>query len=157
LFRATRQAAPSGQDIGFVGRIERVDVEVLTHVSLDYIPVVASVGADREGNSYNINADEAAGAVARALGAYKIMFLTDVAGWLRDPGDPASLVSEATATQVESALHGVGGGMRPKLMACLNAIGGGVSSAHIVDGRVPHSLLLELFTDAGQGTKIGAG
>ena len=80
LFRAARQAAPSGQDIGFVGRIERVDVDVLNHVAQDYIPVVASVGADREGNSYNINADEAAGAVARALGAYKIMFLTDVAG-----------------------------------------------------------------------------
>jgi acetylglutamate kinase len=156
LFRATRQAAPSGQDIGFVGRIERVDVDVLTHVALDYIPVVASVGADREGNSYNINADEAAGAVARALGAYKIMFLTDVAGWMRDPEDPTSLVSEATAVEVTEAIAGVGGGMRPKLAACLQAIEGGVSAAHIVDGRVPHSLLLELFTDAGQGTKIGA-
>jgi acetylglutamate kinase len=156
LFRAARQAAPSGQDIGFVGRIERVDVDVLKHVSLDYIPVVASIGADREGNSYNINADEAAGAVARALGAYKIMFLTDVAGWMRDPRDPGSLVSEATAADVQAALPEVGGGMRPKLAACLNAIEGGVSSAHIVDGRVPHSLLLELFTDAGQGSKIGA-
>ncbi len=100
LFRAARQTAPSGQDIGFVGRIERVDVDVLTHVAHDYIPVVASVGADREGNSYNINADEAAGAVARALGAYKIMFLTDVAGWLRDPADPASA--------------GLGGDRRPR-------------------------------------------
>jgi acetylglutamate kinase len=157
LFRAARQQAPSGQDIGFVGRIERVDVDVLTHVALDYIPVVASVGADREGNSYNINADEAAGAVARALGAYKIMFLTDVAGWMSDPADPSSLVSEATAAEVRNALDGVGGGMRPKLTACLQAIEGGVSSAHIVDGRVPHSLLLELFTDAGQGTMIEAG
>ena len=90
LFRVARQAAPSGRDIGFVGRIERVDVDVLEHIAQDYIPVVASVGADRDGNSYNINADEAAGAVARALGAYKIMFLTDVAGWLRDPADPAT-------------------------------------------------------------------
>jgi acetylglutamate kinase len=155
LFRAARQASPSGQDIGFVGRIERVDVDVLTHVAQDYIPVVASVGADREGNSYNINADEAAGAVARALGAYKIMFLTDVAGWMRDPEDPDSVISEATAQQVESALPSVLGGMRPKLAACLDAIYGGVSFAHIVDGRLPHSLLLELFTDAGQGTKIG--
>ncbi|MGA9857397.1 MAG: acetylglutamate kinase [Solirubrobacteraceae bacterium] len=155
LFRASRQAAPSGQDIGFVGRIERVDVDVLNHVAQDYIPVVASVGADREGNSYNINADEAAGAVARALGAYKIMFLTDVAGWLRDPEDPASVISEISADEVEAALPGVAGGMRPKLAACLDAINGGVSYAHIVDGRVPHSLLLELFTDAGQGTKIG--
>jgi acetylglutamate kinase len=156
LFRAARRASPSGQDIGFVGQIERVDVDVLTHVSRDYIPVVASVGADREGNSYNINADEAAGAVARALGAYKIMFLTDVAGWMRDPADPTTLVSESTALEVREALPEVLGGMRPKLAACLQAIEGGVSSAHIVDGRVPHSLLLELFTDAGQGTKIGA-
>lgn len=155
LFRASRQVAPSGQDIGFVGKIERVDVDVLTHVAQDYIPVVASVGADRDGNSYNINADEAAGAVARALGAYKIMFLTDVPGWLSDPGDPGSVVSEASAEQVQRALDGVAGGMRPKLAACLDAIHGGVSFAHIVDGRVPHSLLLELFTDAGQGTKIG--
>jgi acetylglutamate kinase len=155
LFRASRQPAPSGQDIGFVGRIERVDVEVLNHVAQDYIPVVASVGADREGNSYNINADEAAGAVARALGAYKIMFLTDVAGWLRDPDDPTSVISEIGADEVEAALPTIAGGMRPKLAACLEAINGGVSHAHIVDGRVPHSLLLELFTDAGQGTKIG--
>ena len=155
LFRAARQAAPSGQDIGYVGRIEHVDVDVLTHVAQDYIPVVASVGADREGNSYNINADEAAGAVARALRAYKIMFLTDVAGWMRDPADPGSVVSETTADAVQAALGSVEGGMRPKLAACLDAIHGGVSFAHIVDGRVPHSLLLELFTDAGQGTKIG--
>jgi acetylglutamate kinase len=155
LFRASRQTSPSGQDIGFVGRIERVDVDVLTHVAQDYIPVVASVGADREGNSYNINADEAAGAVARALGAYKVMFLTDVAGWLRDPRNPASTISEISADAVAEALSTVSGGMRPKLAACLDAINGGVSYAHIVDGRVPHSLLLELFTDAGQGTKIG--
>jgi acetylglutamate kinase len=156
LFRAARQSAPNGQDIGFVGRIERVDVDVLRHVAQDYIPVVASVGSDRDGHSYNINADEAAGAVARALDAYKIMFLTDVAGWLRNPEDPASVISEVSAEVVEKALPGVHGGMRPKLAACLEAIHGGVSFAHIVDGRVPHSLLLELFTDAGQGTKIGA-
>jgi acetylglutamate kinase len=157
LFRASRQTSPSGHDIGFVGRIDHVDVDVLTHVSRDYIPVVASVGADRDGNSYNVNADEAAGAVARALGAYKLMFLTDVPGWLRDPADPTSVISETTSTEIAEALPGIDGGMRPKLAACLNAIAGGVSSAHIVDGRVPHSLLLELFTDAGQGTKIGAG
>ena len=157
LFRAARQQSPSGHDIGFVGRIERVDVDVLNHVAQDYVPVIASVGADREGRSYNINADEAAGAVASALGAYKIVFLTDVSGWLRDPTDQASIISETTATEVAAALPAVGGGMRPKLAACLEAIHGGVSFAHIVDGRVPHSLLLELFTDAGQGTRIGLG
>jgi acetylglutamate kinase len=155
LFRVERQAAPSGEDIGFVGRIERVDVDVLTHVALDYIPVVASIGADSDGHSYNINADEAASSVAAALRAYKIMFLTDVPGWLRDPADAASVVSQASPTDVERALAAVSGGMRPKLQACLEALHGGVSFAHIVDGRVPHSLLLELFTDAGQGTKIG--
>jgi len=154
LFRARRKTAPSGQDIGFVGTIERVDVDVLTHVAQDYIPVVASVGADRDGNSYNINADEAAGAVARALSAYKLMFLTDVPGWLADPADPGSVVSEAGVDSVIEALSSIGGGMRPKLQACIEAIQGGVSFAHIVDGRVPHSLLLELFTNAGQGTKI---
>jgi acetylglutamate kinase len=157
LFRAARQNSPSGQDIGFVGRIERVDVDLLNRVAQDYIPVVASVGADREGNSYNINADEAAGAVAGALSAYKIMFLTDVRGWLRDPDDPDTVVSEAAAEEVEAELPKVSGGMRPKLQACVEAIHGGVSFAHIVDGRVPHSLLLELFTDAGMGTKIGPG
>ncbi len=156
LFRAARQPAPSGQDIGFVGRIEHVDVGVLTHIAQDYVPVVASVGADAAGHSYNINADEAAGAVARALRAHKVMFLTDVAGWLRDPADPGSIVSRANEQEVAQSLPSVAGGMRPKLAACVEAIGGGVGSAHIVDGRVPHSLLLELFTDAGQGTMITA-
>ena len=156
LFRVSRQAGPGGEDVGFVGQIDRVDVDVLNHIAQDYIPVVASIGADREGASYNVNADEAAGAVARAMGAYKVMFLTDVDGWLRDPADPASVISEAGADEVEAALDGVAGGMRPKLKACLDAIHGGVNHAHIVDGRVAHALLLELFTNAGLGTKIKA-
>jgi acetylglutamate kinase len=156
LFRIARQAAPSGEDIGFVGRIERVDVDVLLHIAQDYIPVIASVGSDREGNSYNVNADEAAGAVAAALGAYKVMFLTDVEGWLRDPADHGSIIQEATVADVRAALNDVAGGMRPKLIACADALDGGVTFAHIVDGRLPHSLLLELFTDAGIGTKIRA-
>ncbi|HWD65186.1 MAG TPA: acetylglutamate kinase [Solirubrobacteraceae bacterium] len=154
LFRCARLPAPSGEDIGFVGRIEKVDTGVLRHIAQDYIPVVASVGVDGEGNSYNINADAAAAAVARALGAYKVMFLTDVSGWLRDPGDPDSVIAESTSAQVRDALPGVSGGMRPKLEACLEAVEGGVSSAVIVDGRVIHSLLLELFTNTGQGTMI---
>jgi acetylglutamate kinase len=154
LLRVSRRTAPDGTDVGFVGRIERVDRRVIDHVARDYIPVIASVGADREGNAYNVNADEVAGAVARAIGAYKVVFLTDVAGWLRDPSDPSSLISEAGADEVEAMLPSIAGGMRPKLQACVDAIHGGVSSAQIVDGRVPHSLLLELFTDAGIGTKI---
>jgi acetylglutamate kinase len=154
LFRVATMEGPGGEDIGWVGRIERVNAGVIEHIAADYIPVIASVGADRSGRSHNVNADEAAAAVARALGAYKIMFLTDVPGWLRDPGDPASVISESGADAVEAALEHTSGGMRPKLQACLDAIHGGVSFAHIVDGRVPHSILLELFTDAGLGTKI---
>ena len=156
LFRVARRAAPDGEDIGFVGRIERVEVGVIEHIASDYIPVIASVGADRDGNSYNVNADEAAGAVAGALGAYKVVFLTDVAGWLREPEDPDSLIAQASAADVRNALGGLQGGMRPKLEACVDAIDNGVSAAHILDGRITHSLLLELFTDAGIGTKIGA-
>ncbi|HSZ04404.1 MAG TPA: acetylglutamate kinase [Solirubrobacteraceae bacterium] len=156
LFRVARRAAPGGEDIGFVGRIERVNVGVIEHIASDYIPVIASVGADREGNSYNVNADEAAGAVAGALGAYKVIFLTDVPGWLADPADPASLIGHAGAEQVQSALAHLDGGMRPKLEACVEAINAGVGAAHILDGRIAHSLLLELFTDAGIGTKIEA-
>ncbi len=156
LFRVSRRAAPGGEDIGFVGRIDHVDVDILNHVSTDYIPVIASVGADRDGNSYNINADEAAGAVAGTLGAYKVIFLTDVPGWLADPADPDSLIAQASTAEIRSALEGLEGGMRPKLQACVDAIGAGVSAAHILDGRLAHSLLLELFTDAGIGTKIEA-
>jgi acetylglutamate kinase len=156
LLRVSRRRSPSGQDIGFVGRIEKVNVDVLRHVASDYIPVIASVGSDRDGHSYNVNADEAAGAVARAMGACKVVFLTDVVGWLADPDDPQSLIGNASVEQVRQALGGLEGGMSPKLHACLEALDGGVGSAHIIDGRVPHSLLLELFTDAGIGTKIEA-
>jgi acetylglutamate kinase len=145
---------PNADEVGFVGSIERVDVDVLNHIAADYIPVVASAGADREGNSYNVNADEAAGKVAAALGAYKAIFLTDVEGWLDDSPDPASRISETTVAEVEARLDSVEGGMRPKLQACVDAIRGGAQYAHIIDGRQPHSLLLELFTDAGIGTKV---
>lgn len=145
---------PNAEQVGFVGSIERVDVDVLNHIAADYIPVIASSAADREGNPYNVNADEAAGKVAAALGAYKAIFLTDVEGWLADPGDEGSLISRATVAEVEERLAGLEGGMRPKLAACVEAIRGGAQSAHIVDGRKPHSLLLELFTDAGIGTMV---
>jgi acetylglutamate kinase len=144
----------NAEQVGFVGTIERVDVDVLNHIAADYIPVIASSASDRDGNPYNVNADEAAGKVAAALGAYKAIFLTDVEGWLADPADETSLISRATVTEVEGQLASIEGGMRPKLTACLDAIGGGSQSAHIVDGRKPHSLLLELFTDAGIGTMV---
>jgi acetylglutamate kinase len=154
LFTVRKQLAAGDTDIGFVGQIEHVDADVLLHIAEDYIPVIASVGADTEGNSYNVNADAAAAAVAEALGAFKVIFLTDVEGWRADPEDPASRISEATAAEVRERLGEVGGGMRPKLEACLHALAAGVDNAHIVDGREPHSLLLELFTDEGSGTKL---
>lgn len=151
LFTVRKRELASGADLGFVGDIERVDVDVLRHIAEDYIPVVASVGADVEGQSYNVNADTAAGAVAESLGAYKILFLTDVDGWLDTNG---ALISSSRPDDLRARLGDVSGGMRPKLEACLHAVDSGVTSAHIVDGRKPHSLLLELFTDGGIGTKI---
>jgi acetylglutamate kinase len=156
LLRCSRRTAPGGEDIGWVGQIDAVDAGVINHISRDYIPVVASVGADAEGNSYNINADEAAAAIAVALGATKAIFLTDVRGWLRDPADPESLIGQASVKDVTAALGSVAGGMRPKLQACVDAVRGGVAAAQIIDGRIAHSLLLELFTDAGIGTKVSA-
>jgi acetylglutamate kinase len=144
----------NADEVGFVGSISRVDVDVLNHIAADYIPVIASSASDRDGQSYNVNADEAAGKVAAALGAHKAIFLTDVEGWLADAGDDASLISRASVDEVVGALSEVDGGMRPKLQACVDAIRGGAQSAHIVDGRKPHSLLLELFTDAGIGTMV---
>lgn len=153
MFRVSK-TQPDGKDIGFVGKVDHVNTGLLDHIRDDYISVIASVGSDRNGQSYNINADEAAGAVAHALGASKTIFLTDVAGWLENPDDPDSLISSTTTDAVERALPSIDGGMKPKLAACVNAIRGGGNSASIVDGRVPHSLLLELFTDEGFGTQI---
>ena len=153
LFQVRKQLA-GRRDIGWVGDIEHVDVGVINHIASDYIPVIASVGADREGNSYNVNADTAAAAVAQALVASKLVFLTDIDGWLADPKDAASRISQATAAEVEAKLASTSGGMRPKLAACARAVRNGVGNAHIIDGRLAHSLLLELFTDEGIGTKI---
>jgi acetylglutamate kinase len=140
--------------LGFVGSVERVDTDVINHIAEDYIPVIASSATDHAGQPYNVNADEAAGKVAAALGAYKVIFLTDVIGWLEDPDNEGSLISHATVEEIEKALPSIGGGMRPKLQACVDAIRGGAQSAHIIDGRKPHSLLLELFTDAGIGSMV---
>jgi acetylglutamate kinase len=154
LFTVKKQLAGGETDIGFVGEIETVDVDVLLHIAEDYIPVVASVGADVEGHSYNVNADAAAAAVAESLGAFKLVFLTDVEGWRAEPDDPSTRISEATAEEVRERLSEVSGGMRPKLEAAVHALESGVGAAHILDGRQPHSLLLELFTDEGIGTKL---
>jgi acetylglutamate kinase len=155
LFRVRKTYAGAGEiDVGFVGEIERVDVDLLNRLSENYIPVIASVGADIQGHSYNINADEAAAKVAESLGAYKLVFLTDVPGWLANPEDESSRISLATTAHLRQRIGDISGGMRPKLAACMGAVENGVNAAHIIDGREPHSLLLELFTDEGIGTKV---
>ncbi|HEY8809537.1 MAG TPA: acetylglutamate kinase, partial [Solirubrobacterales bacterium] len=112
----------NAEQVGFVGSIEKVDIDVLNHIAEDYIPVVASSASDRSGQSYNVNADEAAGKIAAALGAHKAIFLTDVEGWLADAADESSLISRATVDEVEQRLPAIDGGMRPKLGACVDAI-----------------------------------
>ncbi len=154
LFQVRKTLAGGEIDIGFVGEIVKVDTDVLHRVSENYIPVIASVGADLQNQSYNINADDAAGAVAKALGAEKLIFLTDVPGWLEDPADETSRISQATAAQARERLDTLSGGMLPKVQACVDAVENGVSAAHIIDGREPHSVLLELFTNEGIGTKV---
>ncbi len=156
LITAAKEASPDA-DLGFVGRVEAIDPGVLTRLD-EFVPVVASVGVDADGQSYNINADTVAGALAAALGARKAIFLTDVEGLYADVTDRSSLVSECDLATLEEmmASGAVGAGMIPKLRAVGDALRGGVEAAHIVDGRVPHSVLMELLTEAGIGTKITA-
>ena len=146
--------------LGFVGDVAAVDPGVVERlVAEQIVPVVSSIGADTGGQAYNINADTMAAALAGALGAAKVVYLTDVPGLLFDPADMSSLVSRATVAEVEAmiASGAVSGGMIPKARACVDAVLQGAGSAHMLDGRVPHAVLLELFTDAGIGTMITNG
>lgn len=143
-------------NLGQVGEVVSVNTSLLDLLGSDYVPVVASVGTGTLGESYNINADTVAGAIAAALKAEKLIFLTDVAGLLADVDDEDSLVSECTATDLQSMVENdqISRGMIPKVEAVLSALGQGVEAAHIIDGRVAHSVLLEILTDAGVGTKV---
>ena len=144
-------------DLGFVGDVRGVNPALLERLlAEDLIPVVSTIGADATGQAYNINADTVAGALAEALGAEKVVYLTDVAGLLAEVEDPTSLISRigAAALQVMVDDGTLTGGMIPKITACLHAVAHGVSSAHLLDGRLPHVLLLELFSDHGAGTMI---
>jgi acetylglutamate kinase len=144
-------------ELGYVGTIVEVDPTILNRLLAEgIVPVVATIGTDATGQAYNINADAVAGALAVALGAEKLIFLTDVEGLRADPGDPASLVRRLTARQLADlvASGAATGGMVPKAEACLEAVAEGVRAAHILDGRVAHALLLELFTDLGVGTMV---
>ncbi len=146
-----------GQDIGFVGEVTEVNPKVIYDLlEKDFLPVVCPVGMDEAFNTYNINADDAACAIARAVHAEKLAFLTDVEGVYLDPADKKSLISELGIAQAKELIGegNIGGGMLPKLNNCIDAIENGVSRVHILDGRIPHCLLLEIFTNKGIGTAI---
>ena len=146
-----------GKDIGYVGEISEVDPQILFDMmEKDFLPIICPVGLDDEFNTYNINADDAACAVARAVGANKLAFLTDIEGLYRDFNDKSSLISEIKVSEAKELIAGgtIGGGMLPKLSNCIDAIEAGVSRVHIIDGRIPHSILMEIFSDRGVGTAI---
>ena len=146
-----------GQDIGFVGEVTEVNPKVIYDLlEKDFLPVICPIGMDEEFNTYNINADDAACAIARAVHAEKLAFLTDVEGVYLDPADKKSLISELGIVEAKKLIGegNIGGGMLPKLNNCIDAIENGVSRVHILDGRIPHCLLLEIFTNKGIGTAI---
>ena len=150
-------ASAKNPDLGFVGEVDRINPGIL-HRLLDdeFIPVVATIGTDASGQAYNINADTVAGAIAEALGAEKLVYLTDIEGLRRVVDDPTSLIRQTSPDELDALMADgtIAGGMIPKVESCVRAVRGGVRRAHILDGRIPHVLLLELFTDAGIGTMV---
>jgi len=156
LLTATKKLS-KGQDIGYVGDVKEVNSKILTDLlEKDFLPIICPVGMDDDFNSYNINADDAACAIAKAMNAEKLAFLTDIEGVYKDYSDPQSLISELSVQEARQLIADgdVGGGMIPKLENCIDAIAKGVSRVHILDGRIPHCLLLEIFTNKGIGTAI---
>ena len=146
-----------GKDIGFVGNITEVDPKVIYDLlEKDFLPIIAPVGLDENFQTYNINADDAACAIAKAVGADKLVFLTDIEGLYRDINDKSTFISRLTASQAEALISEgvIGGGMLPKLGNCTSAVRNGVNRVHILDGRIPHCMLLEIFTNQGIGTAI---
>ena len=147
----------NGEDIGYVGEITEVNPEIVHDlIEKDFIPIICPIGMDDDFNTYNINADDAACAIAKAIGAEKLAFLTDIEGVYRDKDDPSTLISELTVSEAKELISNgyIGGGMLPKLGNCIDAVEQGVSRVHILDGRIPHFLLLEIFTNKGIGTAI---
>jgi acetylglutamate kinase len=146
-----------GKDIGYVGEITEVNPKIIYDLlDRDFLPIICPIGVDEQYDTYNINADDAASAIAKALKAEKLAFLTDIEGVLRDPSDASTLISELTISKAKELINEgiVGGGMIPKLYNCIDAIEEGVSRVHILDGRIAHCLLLEFFTNRGIGTAI---
>lgn len=151
------QKLPSGENIGYVGQVENVNPKVLYDLlEKDFLPIVFPVGMGEDFNTYNINADDAACAVAKSVNAEKLAFLTDIDGVCRDPENLDTVIPELYVSEAEQLIEDgcIGGGMLPKLNNCIDAIRNGVSRVHILDGRIPHSILLEIFTDKGIGTAI---
>ena len=147
----------NGEDIGYVGEIQKVNADILWDLlDKDFLPIVCPIGLDDSFHTYNINADDAACAIARAMNAEKLAFLTDIEGVYKDPNDPSTLISELQISEAKEFIEKgyIGGGMLPKLNNCIDAIENGVSRVHILDGRIPHCLLLEIFTNKGIGTAI---
>ena len=157
LIEVVKKPPKDGVDLGFVGDIVKVNTTLLNHLSRDeYIPVIAPVGVDKEGNSFNVNADTAASAIAAALGAEKLLFLTDVDGIREDPSNPDSLIPHITEHEILKMIQEgrIEGGMIPKAMGCIKAIEDGVKRAHILNGTIEHPILLEIFTRKGIGTMV---
>lgn len=147
----------NGEDIGYVGEVQKVNADILWDLlDKDFLPIVCPIGLDDSFHTYNINADDAACAIARAMNAEKLAFLTDIEGVYKDPSDPSTLISELQISEAKEFIEKgyIGGGMLPKLNNCIDAIENGVSRVHILDGRIPHCLLLEIFTNKGIGTAI---
>lgn len=157
LIEATKYISPDGTDLGYVGEVVGVNTELLNFLSQDqYIPVIAPIGCGPGGESYNINADTAAGAIAIALEAEKLIFLTDIDGVRRMPDQPETLISHIGRHEIESMIVSgqISGGMIPKVEGCLHALDHGVNRAHILNGTIPHPILLEIYTDRGIGTMV---
>ncbi|HRI87481.1 MAG TPA: acetylglutamate kinase [Candidatus Hydrogenedentes bacterium] len=157
LLHARKLVGDDGTDLGYVGEITSVHFKIISVLcDAGLIPVIAPIATDPQGNTWNVNADSAAGEIAAAIQAEKLVFLTDTPGILRDPKDPASLIHQLDYREIENLIEQgvIAGGMIPKVEACLKALDYGVSKTHIIDGRVPHSLLLEIFTDQGMGTLV---
>lgn len=156
ILKVTKKLS-NGEDIGFVGEVKEVNPKlILDLIENDFLPVICPVGTDENGNSYNVNADDAACAIAKAVKAEKLAFLTDIEGVYHDKDDPGTLISELDLEEAHELIKDgyIGGGMLPKLNNCIDAVENGVSRVHIMDGRIPHCLLLEIFTNNGIGTAI---
>ncbi|MEI8344785.1 MAG: acetylglutamate kinase, partial [Candidatus Omnitrophota bacterium] len=157
LVEVKKHAEIDGIDIGYVGEITKINGDVIQRmITSDIIPVISPIGIGKDGFTYNVNADQTSAEIAKALGAVKLLLLTNVRGILKEITDPESVISHISLVEIEQLVQSqiIGGGMIPKVKACMRALERGVKKTHIIDGRIPHGILLEIFTDKGIGTEI---